>query len=153
MKQSHSPKANAEVMPRNRPFVSEIPKLRKMAASLSLVSLANDTKWNELITLMRDMQDTGWSPDFRVQCIDSDYISGWDGEWWHHLPFPMISTLWMDLRCIEVISKARLLSDEVIDHTSRISKLLTKIGLDYEIGSEAIRIYGYGPRCHTDFTK
>jgi hypothetical protein len=146
------PKANAEVVRPDRPFVSEIPKLRKIISSEGLAGLANDTKWNELIAAMRSTQEHGWRPDFRFRCVDSEWISGWDGEWCHHLPFPFISVRWLDLRFIEKTHRGRLLSPEIIDHSEAVEKLLTEIGLDYEKGEEVVRIFGYAPRDRTNFT-
>ena len=72
------PKANAELVRADRPFVSDIPKIRKSVAARGLTGLANNTKWNELITAMRIAQDQPgeqWSPSFRYRCVDSDWIS------------------------------------------------------------------------------
>ena len=154
MPDAQHPKANAEVILPSRPFVSEIPKLRKIIASEGLTGLANDTKWNELISAMRIAQDQPgeqWSPSFRYRCVDSDWISGWGGEWWHHLPFPMISALWMDLNFIEETRRGRLLTPEIVDHSVEVERLLSDIGFDYEKGEEVIRIFGYSPRDRTDF--
>ena len=77
MDSTKHPKSNAEVLRADRPFVSEIPKFRKLAANRGLAGLANDTKWNDLISAMRLAQDqpgNQWSPGFRYQCIDSDWI-------------------------------------------------------------------------------
>ena len=154
MNSAQHPKADAEVLRPERPFVSEIPKFRKIIASRNLTGLANDTKWNELITAMRSAQDDdeGWCPDFRYCCLDSGWISGWGGEWWHHLPFPFISALWLDLRFTQKIRGRWLLSPELVDHSDYLAKLLSKIGLDYEKGHEVIRVFGYAPRDRTNFT-
>ena len=147
------PKADAELMTRDRPFVSEIPKLRKIIAAEGLSGLANDTKWNELLKNMRARGGKDWRPGYRCQCIGSDYISRWDGEWWHHLPFPFISMRWLDLSFREDITAARLLPTKTIDHSSELQVLLSTIGFDFEIGPEAIRIFGYAPRDYTDFKR
>jgi hypothetical protein len=151
MTDAQHPKANAEVMLPSRPFVSEIPKLRKIIASEGLTGLANDTKWNELITAMRQTPTEDWCSSFRYRCIDSDFVSHWDCEWWHHLPFPFISVMWFDLSCHEEIHLGRLLEPTVVDHSPEIVKLLSSIGFDFEIGSDAIRIFGYAPRARDAF--
>jgi hypothetical protein len=146
------PTASAELMPQNRPFVSEIPRLRKQAQREGLSGLASDTKWDELLSEMRD-RDESWTPSFRFLCIDADRPSGWDGEWWHHLPFPFISVRWFDLTYHEKIHRGYILAPQIVDHSPWITKRLTDIGLDYEKGPEAIRIFGYSPRDYTDFKK
>lgn len=148
---TYRPEANAEVMPLDRPFVSEIPKYQKLAVGLNLTALANDTKWNELLEHMRNKRENGWAPSFRFQCIGSEHISQWDAEWWHHLPFPFISVLWFEISYIESIYVARLLPRKIVDHSSDISDLLGKIGFDFQKGADAFRIFGYAPRSHREF--
>ena len=146
------PRADAEFRPLDRPFVSEKPKLRKIIASANLTGLANDTKWNELIQAMRTRGGDRWCPSFRFNCIDTDYISRWDCEWWHHLPFPLMSVRWMDLSFIEEKEKkGRLLDSEYIDHSKSIEVMLSEIGFDFKKGEKAIRIFGYAPRDISDF--
>lgn len=147
------PKADAELMPLDRPFVSEIPKLRKIIAAEGLSGLANDTKWNELLKNMRSRGVKDWRPGYRFRCIGSDYVSGWDGEWSHHLPFPFISVRWFDLSYHEDVTTARLLPTKTIDHSAELQELLSTIGFDFEGGPEAIRIFGYAPRDYTDFKR
>ncbi len=144
------PRAEAEQWPHDRPFVSEKPKLRKIIISKGFTGLANDTKWNELIQVMRG---DGWSPSFRVNCIDSEYISPWASEWWHHLPFPLMSVSWMDLSVTEEKDTkwGRTLPGQ-IDHSSELEELLTKIGLGFETGKDVIRIFGYAPKDRRDFS-
>jgi hypothetical protein len=149
--QPDHPRANAELMPLERPFVSAIPKLRKIVKEKGLTGLANDTKWNALLQIMRIKDQTGWTPSFRFRSIDSGYISSWDGEWWHHLPFPFISVLWFDLTYNEEIYVARLLPSKVVDHSIEVAETLEKIGFDFVKGSASFRIFGYAPRDYSDF--
>ena len=146
------PRAEVESRPLDRPFVSEKPKLRKLIASQNLTGLANDTKWNELIQSMRSDSSKDWCPGYRFNCIDSDYISDWDCEWWYHLPFPFMSVRWIEILYIEKKDgKGILLPLEVVDHSDRFITLLKKIGLDFKKGTDAIRVFGYAPRDLTDF--
>ena len=150
----HLPKANAELTPQDRPFVSEVEKFKKFSNRSGLTGLANDTKWNELLNTIRTWDDSSqWTPSFRFQLIDSEYTSGWDGEWKYHLPFPFVSVLWIEIRYIEEIYVARLLPKKIIDHRTSLIDLLQRIGCDFEVGSEAIRIFGYAPRSLNDFKK
>lgn len=146
MATTQHPKANAEIVHPSRPFESEIPKLRKLSAALGLTGLANDTKWNELITTMRATPRENWCPSFRFRCIDSDHVSHWDCEWWHHLPFPFISVMWFELHFKDEIHRGHLLPPQMVDHSSEIESVLSSIGFDFEKGDDAIRIYGYAPR-------
>jgi len=148
---SYHPPANAERLPEGRPFVSEIPKLRKLVVDQGLVGLANNTKWDELITRMRWLQERQWCPSFRYKRIDSETISSWEGEWQHHLPFPLISMRWIDLRFIEKVFVARLLAPKIVDHSEELRLFLSQIGCDFEKGSNSFRVYGYAPRDRSDF--
>ncbi|MCF7785729.1 MAG: hypothetical protein K9N47_06380 [Prosthecobacter sp.] len=123
----------------------ELPKLRAMAARLNLSGLANDTKWNELLTAMRS--GSVWVPFFRYRCIDSDFVSSWDAEWWYHVPMPMISVAWMELRHSEY---DRRFPGHRVDHSQELCELLDRIGFDYAIGDHSIRIFGYSPRDTTE---
>ena len=42
----------------------------------------NNTKWEELRLGMSGLGRL--SPRFRVRNLHSGYVSGWDGEWFHH---------------------------------------------------------------------
>ena len=145
------PKANAEPVYPSKPFVSEIPKLRKLIAAQGLTGLANDTKWNELIEFMRKVPREDWCAGYRYRCFDSGYVSEWDCEWWHHLPFPFISVMWLDLSFIEEIHRGKLISSELIDHSPDLERLLLRIGFDFEKGADTIRIFGYAPRDRDGF--
>ena len=64
----------------------------------------------------------------------------------------MISTEWLDIAHIQVITDNRLpRNTQRIDHSAWIEDLLIKIGLDYRKGKEMIRIFGYTPRDLTLF--
>lgn len=119
----------------------EQPKLKALAARLGLTGLANDTKWDELLSTMRSRE--GWVPRFRYKCIDSDTVSSWDGEWWYHVPLPMLSVSWLELTYWE---QDGLIPARRIDHSDELSRLLERIGLDYSVGEQALRIFGYSPR-------
>jgi hypothetical protein len=117
---------------------------RRIVAERSLVGLANDTKWNELIFSMRSRE--GWTPSYRCKCLDG-VASDWDSEWFYHLPFPMLSVEWLDISHTQEIPIHRLPPRiEIIDHSSWISQLLKEIGLDYHTGERITRVFGYAPR-------
>lgn len=148
-----APYADSELHPHDRPFVSEIPRLKKLIAAENLVGLANNTKWNELFTYMREsiQFEPKWIPCFRFNCIDSDYISVWDNEWYNHLPYPMLSVMWFEIEYKEECVKKNNTEIVTIDHSARLESLIKSIGFEYEKGSTSLRIYGYSPIDRTGF--
>lgn len=122
----------------------ERPKLQKIIADRNLCGLANDTKWDEFISAMRACQS--WTPRYRCKCIDCP-PSYWDGEWFYHLPFPLLSVEWLDVEFLEETIEPRLPPRiHVTDHSPWIESLLRDIGLDYQKGNKMIRIFGYSPK-------
>ena len=118
-------------------------KLRRLIERSGLCGLANNTKWDELIAAMRSR--TEWRPSYRYKCIDG-HPSGWDVEWFYHLPFPM-SVEWLDIAHQQDVREPRLPPrTHVIDHSAWIVELLRAAGLDYRSGTSMIRIFGYAPR-------
>lgn len=69
-------------------------KAMKTIFSRNLSGLANNTKWNELITAVRANEE--WRPYYRTKSVNG-YISGWDSEWFYHLPFPFMCVEWFDI--------------------------------------------------------
>ena len=115
---------------------NERDKLQRIIAERGLGGLANDTKWNELITAMRSRN---WRPSYRFKCIDG-HASRWDVEWrFYHLPCPFLSVEWLDIARLQEVTIHRLPQRiEIIDHSTWIEPLLRQIGLDYRVGSEMI---------------
>jgi hypothetical protein len=62
-------------------------------------------------------------------------VSGWDSEWFYHLPFPFKGVQWLE---ISLLSHG--------EPTQWIVDLVQSIGFEYSLGNDFIRIYGYGPR-------
>lgn len=58
--------------------LEEKKKVRAIVQKRGLVGAANNTKWNELITFMR--QKDGWRPSYRYKWVNG-FLSGWDVEW------------------------------------------------------------------------
>ncbi len=119
-------------------------KIRHTIAMLGLTGAANDVKWGRLIDAMRTRDD--WTPSYRFNCVDSDYVSPWDVEWWYHLPFPMVSVRWFDIGCWQEVGRGRLLEPEIIDHSDWILPLLDEIGFCYDMVGEIVRLHGYLPK-------
>src|SRR5262249_4961756 len=104
----------------------------------------NDTKWDEFITAMR--LRTEWRPSYRYKCVDGP-PSGWDVEWFYHLPFPMMSVEWLDIAHLQEVREHRLPPrTRVIDHAEWIVGLFGAGGLDYRVGTSMSRVFGYAPR-------
>jgi hypothetical protein len=119
-------------------------KIRRVIAERGLAGLANDTKWDELIAAVRAHE--GWRPSYRYKCVDGP-PSGWDVEWFYHLPFPLISVEWLDIAFIgESRPGGRSARPVLIDHSGWIEAALREAGLDYRKGKTMFRVYGYSPR-------
>lgn len=117
-------------------------KIKRIVAERGLFGLANDTKWNEFIGAMRTRT---WHPSYRFKCVDGP-ISGWDIEWFYHLPFPFISVEWFDVSFIQKDQTHRLTAPAVTDHSAWIEEIVAKAGLVYAKGQHMIRIFGYSPK-------
>ena len=119
-------------------------KVQRVIAERRLCGLANNTKWNELISAMRER--TEWTPRYRFQCVDGP-PSSWDGEWFYHLPFPMLSVEWLDMTFLMETVECRLPPRiHITDHSPWIERLLQKIGFEYKKGASTIRVFGYSPK-------
>jgi hypothetical protein len=123
-------------------------KAKSLAISRNLVGAANDTKWDELLEFFREMD--GWAPCYRSKTVGG-VISGWDTEWFCHLPFPFMRVEWFDIALEEVIWRGALLPREVIDHSGLILTKLKEIGFEFEAREGTVRIWGYLPKCYEDF--
>jgi len=125
---------------------------KRIDAAVSARNLArasNNTRWDELISYFRNQ--TGWRPSYRSKSITGT-ISGWDVEWFYHLPFPFASVEWFDIGLYEAVpAEGRLLKPRVIDHTEEISKVVHAIGFEFEMRGDVLRIWGYLPRSYEDF--
>ena len=125
---------------------------KKIDAAVSARNLArasNNTRWDELISYFRNQ--TGWRPSYRSKSV-TGYISGWDVEWFYHLPFPFASVEWFDIGLYEGLpAEGRLLKPRVIDHTEEISNVVQTIGFEFDVRDDVLRIWGYLPRSYEDF--
>lgn len=123
---------------------AERSKLKRVVVDRGLCGLANDTKWDELISVMRARQ--GWRPSYRYKCIDGP-PSSWDVEWFYHLPFPLLSVEWLDIAFVQETREHRLPPRvQIIDHSTWVEELLRRVGFEYQKGATMIRIFGYSPK-------
>lgn len=125
-------------------------KLRRVVAARGLSGLANDTKWDEFISAIRARED--WRPSYRYKCIDG-LPSGWDVEWFYHLPFPLMSVEWLDVSFEQSKKIGMLVPPLVTDHSNWIEELLNRVGLEYQKSTAMIRIFGYSPKSFDLFDK
>ena len=113
-----------------------------------LVGAANNTKWNELISEIREWKP--WQPSYRSKWVNG-YVSHWDTEWYYHLPFPFIGVQWLDIGTHQEIITGQLIENEIIDHSKKIINLLNNIGLSFATAGDFIRVWGYLPHCFEQF--
>jgi hypothetical protein len=118
-------------------------KIQTIVSRRGLSGLANDTKWDEFISAIRDFER--WRPSYRVKCVDGS-VSGWDAEWFYHLPYPLVSVEWMDVAFLETERKGKLATEVTTDRSPEIEAALKKSGLDHIRGITMFRIFGYAPR-------
>lgn len=118
-------------------------KIRKQINESGLSGLANNNKWDKLISFFRAKE--GWIPSYRFKCINGK-PSGWDIEWWYHLPFPFMAVVWFDIGFLQEIHRGQLIKPEIIDHSKWIEDLLKSIRFEYQKGKDFYRIFGYHPR-------
>jgi hypothetical protein len=128
----------------NLPMADAVPKgfdsekMMKVIFSKNLCGLANNTKWNELITVVRSYEK--WKPSYRTKSV-TGYISGWDSEWFYHLPFPFLCVEWFD---ISLEAPSGVSAEWVLS-------LVEKIGFEFEINNDILRIWGYSPKSYEQF--
>ena len=113
-------------------------KAMKVIYSRNLGGLANNTKWNELISAVRE--NIEWKPSYRTKSVNG-YISGWDCEWFYHLPFPFFCVEWFDLN---LESPPNINAEWVLN-------LVERIGFEFEIKEGILRIWGYNPKSYDEF--
>ena len=117
-------------------------RIRRVVESRQLVGASNDTKWGIFLDRMRSRD---WKPSYRYKCVDGP-IRGWDVEWWHHLPLPMMSVEWFDISMIQETSQGLLLPPKITNHRDWILAILDEARLCYEVHGEIVRIFGYLPK-------
>ncbi len=122
-------------------------KIREILAQKGLVGVANDTKWSELIPVMKNKK--GWQPQYRTKWIPAGFI-GWWNAIWSHFPFSYMGVEWIDIWTIETQHVGMLLPPKKIDHSAWILENLKAIGLDYEQRGPIIRVWGYHPRSYEE---
>jgi hypothetical protein len=63
----------------------------------TMLPLMNNTKWEELRLEMYGLDEL--HPKWRTKTINSDYVSGWDGEWFYHFREAGYESIeWVEIR-------------------------------------------------------
>lgn len=131
------------------PTTVNLDKLKKEIKSKNLVGLCNNTKWDELLTAFRANK---WTVCNRSKWING-FISNWENDWFYHLPFPFVGVEWFDIRFVKTILIIRdggrfeeeaHLKDEILN-------CLSDIGVEFEVSSDFVRVWGYAPKCYQEF--
>lgn len=130
----------ADAVPRGMNKAKIVSQARKKFAG----ALANDTKWNELISFVRGLSE--WQPSYRFKWVNG-HISRWDVEWFYHLPFPFAGVEWIDMGLHERAS----IGHETVDHSTLILSKLAEIGFEFEARGDVARVWGYAPKSYEDF--
>ncbi|MDN3919257.1 DUF6678 family protein [Roseateles violae] len=124
-------------------------KTRAAVRARNLASASNNTRWNELISHFRSLED--WRPSYRSKSV-TGFVSGWDSEWFAHLPFPFETVEWFDIGLLEDGPfLGHLLPATTIDHGPEILPVLEQIGFEFERREDVVRIWGYLPKSYEDF--
>jgi hypothetical protein len=103
-------------------------RLTKLVTRGKLISVLNNTKWNELIQEM-DCAPSGMAPEYRTRSVfaPDDFVTSWDHGWKYHLR-PVADLEWLEIRAS---SKDWLLS------------VLKKLNIPYSEEKGILRIWGY----------
>lgn len=118
-------------------------RLRRVIARRQLVGASNDTAWGVLLDAMRLREQ--WTPRYRCKCVDAD-ASEWDAEWWHHMPFSMLSIEWLDIQLVQSLHRGQLIPKQRIDHREWVLSVLDLAKLTYEVHGDLVRVFGYLPK-------
>ncbi|QSX41535.1 DUF6678 family protein [Shewanella cyperi] len=127
----------------------DLEKLKKEIESKNLVGLCNNTKWNELLTAFRTNK---WIVCNRSKWING-FISHWENDWFYHLPFPFLGVEWFDIKFEKTVFIIRDGGryEEEINLKDEILKCLRAIGVEFEVTSDFVRVWGYAPKCYKEF--
>jgi hypothetical protein len=128
-----------------------IKKLKKKVMSLieqkNMVSIMNNTKWNELQKSVRELP---FLPPYQLKCVtDTDEPKPFDkdvwctGNWDDELLLPFFNIEWINVRPRYIKDRGRLIDGEIVDETDLFLKVLQEHSISYEEENGAFIIYGY----------
>ncbi len=90
----------------------------------------NNTKWEELRLAMCALQPL--APRWRTRDVDTGYLSGWDGEWFHHFRAGDYDTIeWLEIQLTSPQQEAA------------VTAMLQQIHVPGERTRDGFKVYGY----------
>lgn len=99
---------------------------------MKLISVMNNTKWEELRFAMYELGPL--TPKWRTRCIENGYVTSWDREWFYHFREGGYEvTEWVE---IEVTSQ---------EQDTAVYQALSRIHVPGESVANGYRVYGYVP--------
>jgi hypothetical protein len=101
-----------------------------MHIKFNLVTLMNNTKWNEIRLAMHSLGNL--APLWRTKDLERAYISHWDNDWFYHFRIGGYKTIeWLEL---EIKSEQQ---------RQTVLQALRTIRVPGEEIENSVRIYGY----------
>ncbi|MFB2707326.1 DUF6678 family protein [Marinobacter shengliensis] len=116
-------------------------KLTKYLEENQISSVLNDSKWERLFELLREIEG---ALDFQRKDLDEPEPdeSYWDGDLYHVMgEWQRIE--WLNIRALVSESKGALLQPVVTDRTDLLIQALEKAGTPFERLKDGVRIWGY----------
>lgn len=128
-----------------------IKKLKKKVMLLieqkNMVSIMNNTKWNEL---QKSVCELPFLPPYQLRCVtDVDELKTFDkdvcctGNWDDELMLPFFNIEWIKVRPRYIKERGQLINGEIVDKTAAFIEILEKYSIPYEEENGAFIIYGY----------
>ena|SRR3989442_262036 len=124
-------------------------KLQRVIQDQQLSCVMNNTKWRELISEMRRLQNRGFLVQHQAKDLFGPWPSptGWDGEWFYHLLL-WNSLQWVDVRCETKASRPykppiALSAEERAAVWSEICACLKAKHIPFSVEDGIIRVWGY----------
>lgn len=100
-----------------------------MKNTINLISVMNNTKWDELRLAMYALDP---APAWRTKCLENEYITPWSCEWYYHFREGGYEiTEWVEIRTES--------NDQKID----VFTVLASVHVPVEKIPEGFRVYGY----------
>jgi hypothetical protein len=95
-----------------------------------LVSVMNDTKWDELRLAMYELGAS--SPLWRTKTLGSGYVCEWDGEWFYHFRIGGYADIeWVEIKIASPPQKMNVLT------------ALRRVHVPGHETGDGFRVYGY----------
>ncbi len=117
-------------------------RLARYITRENLVSIMNDTKWDELRDCMLSLE--GLAPKYRTMCLRVQDENGyyWDSDWFYHLPtYKCIE--WLDIDPIHRAFQRQLIEEKGTDLNDKIKEMLRSKNIPFSIEDSYIRVWGY----------